>query len=266
MPYAEDSIPGVQMEETPQAIRAFNDYCALGVKRNLKLLLNHYLALEKLGRGRECPTLSHTTLVKWSREHHWMQRSADYERRIAEAAEADLVFDRVEWKKKRLEDCKKLQSAGLNLLQKFVDRIDELDEKSITTVAYLLPTAIRMIELAHKEEREEIGEEGDTGRVALDLVMDALSQALPKPIMEVVRVNLAHLISGASKPPPGVKPYETYADRMQVATASSALLHANGEEVALAPLPLPSSPLDAGSDADGEDFSDLLDAHGDNGY
>lgn len=69
-------------EETPDALRAFEDYWALGDARSLPKLAEVYR--QRSENGEPVPTKRPATLADWSTQHGWQQRCKD---RIAEEAE-----------------------------------------------------------------------------------------------------------------------------------------------------------------------------------
>jgi hypothetical protein len=60
------------MEETPRALRAFEDYYNSGATRSLRKLAELYRA--RSAEGEEVPTRHFETLAQWSRAHNWQAR------------------------------------------------------------------------------------------------------------------------------------------------------------------------------------------------
>lgn len=60
------------MDETPRALRAFEDYYNSGATRSLRKLAEFYRA--RSAEGEEVPTRHFETLAQWSRAHNWQDR------------------------------------------------------------------------------------------------------------------------------------------------------------------------------------------------
>jgi len=88
--------------ETPAALKAFEDYWAMGDGRSLKALDAHYR--QRRGNGEAVPCAKWRTLAEWSRQYDWQGRLSQ---RVAE--EAELV--RAETRKRVAAYRRRIMSA-----------------------------------------------------------------------------------------------------------------------------------------------------------
>ena len=120
---SEGVIPERITGETAKAHKGFVDYCEMGAGRSLLKLHRRYTE-----RALEPVTLHLRTLKRWSTEHNWQARVAEYERRAAEQREQERQRQRIEIEQGVIVD-------GLRMLEWWDTRWQQFEQvpKGITT-------------------------------------------------------------------------------------------------------------------------------------
>ena len=100
--------------ESDRAVQACNDYLRLGAGRSLRKLAQKYGKSQKRS---EFPTNSYETLLKWSSDYEWKQRSSLYD--------AELEALRNEKRRKEFEAGLALDYERVNSLKRLANRLED---------------------------------------------------------------------------------------------------------------------------------------------
>ncbi len=179
--------------ESAAAIRAFDDYWNLGNGRTLDKLLTRYRAEPD---PEEVPTTDARELRRWHNDYNWQMKCAEREARVSEMSEAMVAEDRATMKRERLNELRKVRTLASQILDQAAETFNrpivEEDEDgneiikcalSMPDLVKLFPRAVSALIQAHKEEKQEVGEDTQRFHVTVEQVVNAL----PPEIRDSVR-------------------------------------------------------------------------------
>ena len=192
------SLP-VGIIESPAAQQGYEDYWRLGPRRSLRLLLEQYVARAEAEGKHVVPTLSMSTLRRWSMRHGWTERIAVRLREETRKADAIAIGSLAKAREQRLRESATVRVIGMRSVQAFAARLNELEQMNLVPrvvtptdgPAYRIPGLLdyigpltKLLELGHKMEREELGRAEEE----IEALLDRIVETLPDDEKEVLRV------------------------------------------------------------------------------
>ena len=146
-----DPLKKTSAESTKSNV-ALVDYALMGKARSLKKLIDAYK--ERASEGDSPPTVHLSTVERWSKQHNWQVRLADYEANINRERLARREQRQQEWEEKSWELAQKLIARAELMLKHPLTKAETNDGKTIIIpVKWKLETAGKFVETADKLAR-----------------------------------------------------------------------------------------------------------------
>lgn len=204
-PYSDGSEPA-------ESVRGFDDYFSLGNGRTFAKLAQFYR-----DNPAEAPSCTETALKGYFHKYNWKARAAEREARIAEKTEAVMETDRVALKNRRLREQAHVQSLSMRLIKDCEDAftgshrdvvaiVDGCDPNTGTPIyryevqmvpnlsqndlLKLFPKLVDALFVSHREQKQEMGEDGQRLHVTIEQVVRALPEPLQAPMREALYEEL----------------------------------------------------------------------------
>lgn len=159
--------------ETPNAVRAFEDYWEMGEARSLRKLAAQYEQQKAAGDAVPCSTLSRLTL--WSSAHGWQQRVHDrVEQEAQENWKAARAAIRQRYIRTYRDNYNRIEAAAVKLSTAIMDEgEDALKANSLDAATGALIKALNALTVMAGEP-ETRGEQNITGAMQV--------QTIPLPV------------------------------------------------------------------------------------
>lgn len=159
--------------ETPNAVRAFEDYWEMGNGRSLRKLAAKYEERKAAGEAVPCATLSRLTL--WSSAHKWQQRCHDRtEQEAQENWKAAKSAVRERYVRSYMDNYMRVEAAAVKLSTAIMDEGDDaLKANSLDAATAALIKALNALTVMAGEP-ETRGEQNITGAMQV--------QTIPLPV------------------------------------------------------------------------------------
>lgn len=177
---------GVYQGESTAANQALRDYCALGPRRSVALLLERYDRIHA-DKEQTVPTLSRPTMTGWSVKYAWVKRAEIYDRQEAERMQAELrarQMDIVERDWDQANRLRDLAEAILEAAPEFIESTEKMvGGKIVVTKKLDGNLLIKLVETGSKLARLSAGM--STDKKSVELTTDIITQ-LPDDVLELV--------------------------------------------------------------------------------